>query len=160
MNIEIIAVGKLKEKYLKSAIEEYTKRLSIYTKLKITEIPDEQAPENLSEKDLEIIKDKEGDKILQKIKPESFVITLEILGKQVYSEDFAKYLEDEMKEGFGRDLVFIIGGSNGLSKEVSKRSNYKLSFSKMTFPHQLMRIILVEQIYRAFRIINNHPYHK
>lgn len=160
MNIEIIAVGKLKEKYLKAAIGEYSKRLTPYTKLKITEIPDEQAPENLSEKDLEIIKNKEGEKILRKIKPESFVVTLEILEKQFTSEELSEFIEKEMIEGFGRDLVFVIGGSNGLSKEVSKRSNYKLSFSKMTFPHQLMRIILIEQIYRAFRIINNHPYHK
>lgn len=160
MNIEIICVGKLKEKYLKSAVDEYLKRLGSYTNIKVTEIPDEQAPENLSDKDLEKTKEKEGEKILGKIKDTAFVVTLEILGRQMTSEKFADFLDKEMKEGFGRDLVFVIGGSNGLSKYVMFRSDYALSFSEMTFPHQLMRVILVEQIYRAFRIINNHPYHK
>lgn len=160
MSIEIIAVGKLKEKYLKSAIDEYNKRLKVYTKINITEIPDEQAPENISEKDLEKIKEKEGEKILSKIKEDAFVITLEILGRQMTSEKFAEFLENEMQTGFGRDIVFIIGGSNGISKQVMFRSDYALSFSEMTFPHQLMRVILLEQIYRSFRIINGHPYHK
>lgn len=160
MNIDIICVGKLKEKYLKAAIEEYTKRLKVYTNLKIIELPDEQAPENLSEKDLKKIKEKEGVRILGKIKDSSFVTTLEIEGKQLSSEKFAEFIGNEMQEGVGRDLVFIIGGSNGLSDEVMKRSNFALSFSNMTFPHQLMRVVLVEQIYRGFRIINGHPYHK
>lgn len=160
MTIHILAVGKLKEKYLKQAIEEYEKRLKVYTKIKITEIPDLQAPENLSEKDLEKLKEKEGEKILGKIKDSDYVITLEILGRQLSSEKFANLLEKEMIEGMGRDIVFVIGGSNGLSKQVMFRSDYALSFSEMTFPHQLMRVILMEQIYRAFRIINNHPYHK
>ena len=118
------------------------------------------APENLSCKELEEVKDKEADRILSKIKDDSFVVSLEILGKEMTSENFAGFIEDEMLDGFGRDLVFVIGGSNGLSKRVSQRSNKKLSFGKMTYPHQLMRVILAEQIYRAYRIINNHPYHK
>lgn len=160
MNINIIAVGKIKEKFYKQAIDEYQKRLQAYNKINIIEINDESAPENLSEKELEQVKEKEAERILAKIKDEDFVVSLEILGKEMSSENFAKFLQDEMLEGFGRDLDFVIGGSNGLGKEVSKRANYKLSFSKMTFPHNLMRLILLEQIYRAYRIINNHPYHK
>ena len=121
---------------------------------------DEPAGENLSEKEIEQVKDKEGEKILNKVKDDDYVVSLEILGKQETSESFAKFIETEMAEGFGRNLVFIIGGSNGLSKNVSQRANKKQSFSKMTYPHQLMRVILIEQIYRAFRIINGHPYHK
>ncbi|NLW43166.1 MAG: 23S rRNA (pseudouridine(1915)-N(3))-methyltransferase RlmH [Tissierellia bacterium] len=158
MSIRIIAVGKLKEKYLKSGIDEYLKRMQSYSKLEVTEIPDEQAPENLSEKDLEIIKNKEGEKILSKIKKEDYVINLEINGKLLSSEDLAGLIERNLPSG--RDLVFIIGGSNGLSQNVINRGDFSLSFSKMTFPHQLMRLVLIEQIYRGFRIINNHPYHK
>ena len=106
------------------------------------------------------VKEKEGERILEKIEDSDYVVSLEILGKQIDSVGFAKFIENEMREGFGRNIVFVIGGSNGLAKEVSNRSNYKLSFSKMTFPHQLMRVILLEQIYRGFRIINGHPYHK
>ena len=131
-----------------------------YNKIEIIEVPDEQAPENLSEKEIEQVKEKEGEKILSKIDDSDYVISLEILGKQMTSEKFAEFIQNEMLEGFGRNMVFVIGGSNGLAKEVSNRSNYKLSFSKMTFPHQLMRVVLLEQIYRAFRIINGHPYHK
>jgi 23S rRNA (pseudouridine1915-N3)-methyltransferase len=158
VSIRIIAVGKLKEKYLKSGIDEYLKRMQSYSKLEVTEIPDEQAPENLSEKDLEIIKNKEGEKILSKIKKEDYVINLEINGKLLSSEDLAGLIERNLPSG--RDLVFIIGGSNGLSQNVINRGDFSLSFSKMTFPHQLMRLVLIEQIYRGFRIINNHPYHK
>lgn len=160
MNINIVAVGKIKEKYFKDGINEYLKRLGPYCKIKIIEVADEKAPENLSDKDLENVKIKEGERILSKIKDDAFLVTLEILGKQMTSEGLADFIRNEELEGFGRDLVFVIGGSNGLSNEVSKRANYKLSFSKMTFAHQLMRLILCEQIYRAFRIINNHPYHK
>lgn len=158
--IKVLAVGKLKEKYLKSAISEYTKRLRPYTKLQIIEISDEQAPESLSEKELERVLAIEGEKILSKIKDLDFVITLEIGGKSLSSEEFSQFLREEIDFGKGGDIVFVIGGSNGLSNRVSERSDYKLSFSKMTFPHQLMRVILLEQIYRAFRIIHNHPYHK
>ncbi|WP_394011067.1 23S rRNA (pseudouridine(1915)-N(3))-methyltransferase RlmH [Anaerococcus cruorum] len=160
MDIKIIAVGKIKEKFYKEAIGEYLKRMQAYNKIEIIEVPDEQAPENLSDKEIEQIKEKEGERILGKIEDSDYVVSLEILGKQMNSVDFANFIENEMQEGFGRNLVFVIGGSNGLSKEVSNRSNYKLSFSKMTFPHQLMRVVLIEQIYRGFRIINGHPYHK
>lgn len=160
MNIFIIGVGKIKEKFYTDAIKEYEKRLSAYTKFEIIEVNDEKASEDLSKKDLELVKIKEGNRILSKIKDEDYVVTLEILGKNMSSEKFAEFIQNEMLNGFGRNLVFVIGGSNGLSKEVSQRANYKLSFSKMTFPHQLMRVILTEQIYRAFRIINHEPYHK
>lgn len=159
MSIKIIAVGKLKEKYLKSGIDEYLKRMKSYSKVEIVEVPDEQAPENLSDKDLEIVKTKEGERILSKIKKEDFVINLEIGGKLLSSEELAELIEKSQLDG--RDsIVFIIGGSNGLSKEVIQRGDFSLSFSKMTFPHQLMRLILIEQVYRGYRIINNHPYHK
>lgn len=160
MDIEIIAVGKIKEKFYKDAISEYLKRMQAYNKVEIIEVADEMAAENLSEKELEQVKEKEGERILGKISKEDYVVSLEILGKQMDSIDFATFIENEMAEGFGRNLVFVIGGSNGLSKEVSQRSNKKLSFGKMTYPHQLMRVILTEQIYRAYRIINGHPYHK
>lgn len=160
MDIKIIAVGKIKEKFYKDAIDEYLKRMQTYNKVEIIEVADEMAAENLSEKELEQVKEKEGERILSKISKEDYVVSLEILGKQMDSIDFAKFIENEMAEGFGRNLVFIIGGSNGLAKEVSQRSNKKLSFGKMTYPHQLMRVILTEQIYRAYRIINGHPYHK
>ena len=160
MDIKIIAVGKIKEKFYKDAIDEYLKRMQAYNKLEIIEVADEMAAENLSEKELEQVKEKEGERILGKISKEDYVVSLEILGKQIDSIEFAKFIENEMAEGFGRNLVFIIGGSNGLAKEVSQRSNKKLSFGKMTYPHQLMRVILTEQIYRAYRIINGHPYHK
>ncbi len=160
MDIKIIAVGKIKEKFYKEAIEEYLKRMQTYNNIEIIEVADEPAGENLSEKEIEQVKDKEGEKILNKVKDDDYVVSLEILGKQETSESFAKFIETEMAEGFGRNLVFIIGGSNGLSKNVSQRANKKQSFSKMTYPHQLMRVILIEQIYRAFRIINGHPYHK
>ncbi len=159
MSIKIIAVGKLKEKYLKSGIYEYLKRMKSYSKVEIVEVPDEQAPENLSDRDLEIVKAKEGERILSKIKKEDFVINLEIGGKLLSSEELAELIETSQLDG--RDsIVFIIGGSNGLSKEVIQRGDFSLSFSKMTFPHQLMRLILIEQVYRGYRIINNHPYHK
>ena len=160
MDIKIVAVGKIKEKFYKDAIDEYLKRMQTYNKVEIIEVADEMAAENLSEKELEQVKEKEGERILGKISKEDYVVSLEILGKQIDSIEFAKFIENEMAEGFGRNLVFVIGGSNGLAKEVSQRSNKKLSFGKMTYTHQLMRVILTEQIYRAYRIINGHPYHK
>ena len=147
MNISIVVVGKIKEKYLKLGIDEFKKRLSKYCKLEIIELDDEKAPENLSVKEMEIIKDKEGKKILGKIKHNSYVIALAIDGKGLSSEELAS-------------LCFIIGGSLGLSDEVLGRADYRLSFSRMTFPHQMMRLILLEQIYRAYRINNGEPYHK
>ena len=160
MNIKIVAVGKIKEKFYKDALAEYLKRMGTYNSIEVIEVADEMAPENLSYKELEEVKDKEADRILSKIKDDAYVVSLEILGKEMTSESFAGFIEDEMLDGFGRDLVFVIGGSNGLSARVSQRSNKKLSFGKMTYPHQLMRVILAEQIYREYRIINNHPYHK
>ncbi len=160
MIIKIIAVGKIKEDFYRAAIGEYTKRMKAYNKVEIIEVADEKAPETLSEKEIEAIKETEGDRILSKIKDDAFVVSLEINGKSLDSIGFAKMIQGEMLDGFGRDLVFVIGGSNGLGTNVQKRSNLQISFGKMTYPHQLMRVILMEQIYRAFRIINKEPYHK
>lgn len=159
MNISVISVGKLKEKYLKLGIEEFSKRLSKYCKLDLIELEDEKCPENLSEKDMEIVKNKEGQRILSKIKNNSYVIALAIDGKNLSSEELADTISKLAVRG-NSHITFIIGGSLGLSDEVLKRADYKLSFSKMTFPHQLMKLILLEQVYRAFRINNNEPYHK
>ena len=141
MNIRLITVGKIKEKYIQEGIKEYSKRLSRYCSLEIIEIDDEKAPENLSVKEMEIVKEKEGERILSKIPQSSFVISLVIQGKQLSSEELAEKIDTLMVEGVS-DISFIIGGSLGLSNEVINRSNFKLSFSKMTFPHQLMRMIL------------------
>ncbi len=159
MNITIVAVGRIKEKYILEGIKEFSKRLSRYTSLDIIEIEDERAPENLSQKEMDIVKRKEGEKILGKIPPNSYLITLEIKGKNLSSEDLSKEIQDLMVLG-NNHICFVIGGSIGLWDQISNRSNLKLSFSKMTFPHQLMRLILLEQIYRSFRIMRNEPYHK
>lgn len=159
MKITIIAVGKLKEKYWKQAIAEYEKRLSAYTKVEIIEVPDEKAPENMSDKEIEQVKEKEGQRILAKVKPQSTVITLEIQGKMLSSEALAKEIDQRMTQGTS-DFTFIIGGSNGLHQDVMNRSNIALSFSKMTFPHQMMRVVLLEQVYRAFKINRGEAYHK
>jgi len=159
VNISIISVGKLKEKYLKAGIEEYTKRLGSYAKIAEIEVADEKAPEQLSEADMEIVKKKEADRILAKVSPDAYVIALAIDGKMKTSEGLAKDIEALMTYGRSK-IVFVIGGSLGLHEEVLKRADEKLSFSKMTFPHQLMKLIVVEQIYRAFRIMKNEPYHK
>jgi 23S rRNA (pseudouridine1915-N3)-methyltransferase len=159
MNISIITVGKLKEKYLKDGIEEYKKRLTRYCNLEIIEVPDEKAPENLSEKEAEQIKAKEGCAILKHLKENTYPIVLAIEGKNFSSEEFATQISTLAVNG-NSHLTFIIGGSLGLSTEVLNTAKLKLSFSKMTFPHQLMRLILIEQIYRGFRIIGNEPYHK
>ena len=159
MNIKVICVGRIREKYIQEGIKEFVKRLSRYCNLEIIEINDEKAPENLSQKEMEIVKNKEGEKILVKIPQTAHVISLVIEGKQLSSEGLAGQMENLMVTGTN-DICFIIGGSLGLSKDVIKRSDYKLSFSKMTFPHQLMRLILLEQVYRGFRIIKGEPYHK
>ncbi|MBD7944903.1 23S rRNA (pseudouridine(1915)-N(3))-methyltransferase RlmH [Psychrobacillus sp. FSL K6-2684] len=159
MNIQIISVGKLKEKYLKMGIEEYTKRLGSYAKMELIEVADEKAPENLSDADMEIVKKKEGDRILAKIGADTYVIALAIEGKMKSSEQLATDIESLMTYGKSK-IAFVIGGSLGLHEEVMKRSDEKLSFSKMTLPHQLMKLVLVEQIYRAFRIMKGEPYHK
>ncbi|MFD1734979.1 23S rRNA (pseudouridine(1915)-N(3))-methyltransferase RlmH [Bacillus salitolerans] len=159
MNISIVTIGKLKEKYLKQGIDEYAKRLTAYAKLDIIELPDEKAPENLSETEMEQVKQKEGERILQKISPDTYVIALAIEGKMKSSEQLAEDLDKLATYGKSK-IAFVIGGSLGLSSEVMKRADESLSFSKMTFPHQLMKLILVEQIYRAFRINRGEPYHK
>jgi len=159
MNITVISVGKLKEKYLRAAIDEYSKRLSRYCKLDIVELNDEKTPDNASEKEELIIKEKEGANILKNIKDNMFVVALAIEGKIISSEELGEFIKEQGIRG-NSNITFIIGGSLGLSKEVLNRADYKLSFSKMTFPHQLMRVILLEQVYRGFRIINGEPYHK
>lgn len=159
MNISIVTVGKLKEKYLKLGIDEYTKRLSSYSKIEIIEVPDEKAPETLSDAEMLQVKKKEGERILSKVPTDAHVIALAIEGKQKSSEELADTIDKLGTYGKSR-VTFIIGGSLGLSDEVLKRADDKLSFSKMTFPHQLMRLILVEQVYRAFRIMRGEPYHK
>ena len=156
MNITIICVGKIKEKYLTDAIKEYSKRLSKYCKLNIIEVADEKTDENASDNLNEIVKDKEGERILKNIKDNSYIITLEIGGKMLSSEELAGKI-DEITMFENSNITFIIGGSLGLSKNISNISNYKLSFSKMTFPHQLMRVILLEQIYKYFKILKNKP---
>ncbi|WP_084360966.1 23S rRNA (pseudouridine(1915)-N(3))-methyltransferase RlmH [Neobacillus fumarioli] len=159
MNISIITVGKLKEKYLKLGIDEYLKRLSAYAKVEIIEVADEKAPEELSEVEIMQVKQKEGERILAKLSTDTYVIALAIQGKMQSSEELAKELDRLATYGKSK-IAFVIGGSLGLSNEVLKRSNEQLSFSRMTFPHQLMRLILVEQIYRAFRINRGEPYHR
>lgn len=159
MRINIVCVGKIKEKYLKLGIDEFKKRLSKYCKLEIIELEDEKAPENLSDKEMLMIKEKEGKKILSKIKDNSYVIALAIDGKNLSSEELAETINKLGVRGIS-NITFVIGGSLGLSDEVLSRADYKLSFSKMTFPHQLMRLILLEQVYRGYRINNGEPYHK
>lgn len=159
MNIKIITVGKLKEKYLKMGIAEYTKRLGAYCKMELIEVPDEKAPEKLSEAEMVQVKEKEGERILAKISDQSYVFALAIEGDQRTSEKFSKEIEQLGIQGKS-NIVFVIGGSLGLSEAVMKRSNTKISFGKMTLPHQLMRLVLIEQIYRSFRIMKNEPYHK
>ena len=159
MNISVVTVGKLKEKYLKMGIDEYLKRLNSYAKVEFIEVADEKAPEELSELEMIQVKQKEGERILAKISQDTYVIALAINGKMQSSEELADTLDKLATYGKSK-IAFIIGGSLGLSEEVLKRANEHLSFSKMTFPHQLMKLILVEQIYRAFRINRNEPYHK
>ena len=159
MNIQIICIGKLKEKYWTDAIAEYSKRLSRYCTLEIIELKEARLPDKASAADEENVKLEEGRAILKAIKDGTYVITLEILGKQLTSPELADKIQTLSIEGKS-NVAFIIGGSLGLSAEVSKRADYKLSFSKMTFPHQMMRVILLEQIYRGFKIIKNEAYHK
>ena len=159
MNISIITVGKLKEKYLKEAVSEYSKRLSKYCKLDIIEVPDEKAPETMSLAEQEAVKKKEGQSISKHIKNDTYVIALAIDGKMLSSEDFSDFINDLGIRGKS-NIAFIIGGSLGLSDEILRRADYKLSFSPMTFPHQLMRVILLEQIYRGFKIMRGETYHK
>lgn len=158
MNITVITVGKLKEKYFKDAVSEYEKRLSRFGKIKIVEIPDEKIPDNASANQEEQIKIKEGKKILSHVKDNTFFITMCIEGRELSSEELAEKLSHiSMNTGH---ITFAIGGSLGLSDEVKELSDFKLSFGKITFPHQLMRVVLLEQIYRAFKINANETYHK
>lgn len=159
MEIKIIVVGKLKEKYLKNGIAEYLKRLKRYANLKIIEIKDEAASQTLSDAEIEQIKVVEGKRIIEKLPDRARVIALDLKGKQLTSEDFAEEINETMTYGTSQ-IVYIIGGSHGLSQEVLQKTDLKISFGKMTYPHQLMRLILVEQVYRAFKIIRNEPYHK
>ncbi|MCT1540432.1 MULTISPECIES: 23S rRNA (pseudouridine(1915)-N(3))-methyltransferase RlmH [Lysinibacillus] len=159
MNITIVSVGKLKEKYLKMGIDEYVKRLGGYAKMDLVEVPDEKAPEQLSEAEMDIVKKKEGERILAKISPDAYVIALAINGKMKTSEQMAADMESLMTYGKSK-IAFVIGGSLGLHEDVIKRADEQQSFGKMTLPHQLMKLVLVEQIYRSFRIMKGEPYHK
>ena len=159
MKITICCVGKIKEKFYSQAIEEYSKRLSKYCKLEIKEAADEKTPDSASDTVNRMIKEKEGDRLLSFIKDDSYVIALAIDGKMLDSVELSEKIDNLMLSGKS-DIVFVIGGSLGLDKRVLDRADYKLSFSKMTFPHQLMRVILLEQIYRSYRIMKNEPYHK
>ena len=156
MNITIITIGKIKETYFKEAINEYIKRLGSYCSLKIIEIPSEPI---FDEKDYEKYKQNEAKKILQHLNSNSYIVTLEIEGKQLSSLGLAQKIKDISNDGYN-ELTLVIGGANGLSEDISKKADLKLSFSKMTFTHQMMRVILLEQIYRSFKILNNENYHR
>lgn len=159
MNIRIITVGKIKEKYLTMAIQEYAKRLSAYCRLEIIEVKDEKIPETASDAQRKKAVELEGNRILSYLKDEEILATLEIQGRQMDSPAFSKKIETYGIQGKSQ-ITFVIGGSIGLSPEITKRSDWKLSFSEMTFPHQLFRVMLLEQIYRGFKIIRNETYHK
>lgn len=159
MKITLLTVGKIKEKFLRDAIAEYSKRLSKYCKLEIIEVADEKTPDHASEVVEKSIRDKEGERLMRYIRDDDYVITLEIGGKMLDSVAFSRQLENLGIRGQSH-ICFVIGGSIGLGVALVKRSDYALSFSKMTFPHQLMRVILLEQIYRSYRIMTNQPYHK
>ena len=159
MKITILCVGKVKEKFYRDAIAEFSKRLSRYCKLEIIEVTDEKTQEEASDTEIRIVKEKEGERLLKNIKEDAYVITLCIDGRQLDSEELSEKIEKLGIQGTSH-IYFVIGGSLGLADAVINRADYKLSFSKMTFPHQLMRVILLEQIYRAFRIMNHEPYHK
>lgn len=158
LSINIICVGKIKENYLKDAISEYSKRLSKYCNLNIIELPDEKLPNQLSQKNIDEVKNTEGNKILAHIKKDSYTICLDLKGKQFSSEEFSAKI-DSIALNFSSSINFIIGGTLGLSKDVLGKANEKICFSKMTFPHQLIRVFLLEQLFRAFKISNNETYH-
>lgn len=159
MKITILCVGKIKEKFFTMAIEEYVKRLSRYCKLEIIEVADEKTDENASEAEEKMVKQKEGERLLKQIKDGAYVIALAINGKQLDSVELSQKIEKCGVMGCSH-ITFVIGGSLGLDERILNRADYKLSFSNMTFPHQLMRVILLEQIYRSYRIMNGEPYHK
>lgn len=159
MKVTILAVGKIKEKYMRDAIQEYVKRLGPYCKIEVIEVADEKTDENASTTMIELVKNKEGEKLSRYIRDDAYVITLEIEGELLTSEQLAKKVETLGVTGKSH-IIFVIGGSLGLADSIKKRANYAVSFSRMTFPHQLVRVILVEQIYRSYRIITGAPYHK
>jgi 23S rRNA (pseudouridine1915-N3)-methyltransferase len=159
VKIKIITVGKLKEKYLKDGIAEYAKRMSRFAKLEMIELADEKTPDGASEAENQLIMTKEADRILNKVSEREFVIVLAIEGQQISSEKFSKTIEEATLRGFST-ITFIIGGSLGLAPLVKKRANLLISFGLLTLPHQLMRLVLIEQIYRAFMIQQGSPYHK
>lgn len=159
MQIDIIAVGKIKENYIQKGLQEYLKRLGPYARIKIIEVYDEKIPANASLAEEEGIRQREGDKILAKVKPDSFIITLEIDGELLTSDAFAQKIEQLMVSGRSH-LTFIIGGSIGLSDDIKKRADLAISFGHFTYPHQLIRLILLEQIYRCYKIIRKEPYHR
>lgn len=159
MKISILTVGKLKEKYFTQAVAEYAKRLSKYCTLEILEVADEKTPDQASDKVEQQIRDKEGQRLMRLIRDDAFCIALAIQGEMLDSEELSKKIENLTVRGVSH-IQFVIGGSLGLSDQVLERADYHLSFSRMTFPHQLMRVILLEQIYRAFRISRHEPYHK
>ncbi len=159
IKITIIAIGKVREEWIKNGIAEYQKRLSKFCKFEIIEVTEEQAPETLSPQEIINIKNAEGEKIISKIRNDAYKIALVIEGKQLTSPQLAEHISLQAVSGTS-EIAFIIGGSNGLSDEVINQANLHLSFGKFTYPHQLMRLILTEQIYRVFKIINREPYHK
>lgn len=159
MKITVLCVGKIKEKYFTAGIAEYVKRLSRYCKLEIIEVSDEKTPDQASENEEKQIKEKEGERILKNIKDDAYVMALAIDGKQLDSVEFSKKIEQLGVNGVSH-ILFIIGGSLGLDDRVLKRADFKISFSKMTFPHQMMRMVLLEQVYRGYRIMKGEPYHK
>lgn len=159
MNIKIITVGKLKEKYLRNGVQEYVKRLGAYAHVELIEVPDEKIPNNPSLAEETLVKSKEGRKILDHVKQNDFMILLDVASREMDSVAFSQYIEKKMIDGYST-IDFVIGGSLGHGDDVLARADFKLSFSPMTFPHQLMRLILVEQIYRAFKIMKNETYHK
>lgn len=159
MKITILTVGKIKEKFYRQAVEEFEKRLSRYCKLEIIEVADEKTPDRASQAEELMVKEKEGQRLLKYFRGDAFICALAIEGKMLNSVELSERIESLGISGTSH-LIFVIGGSLGLSEQVLKRADFLLSFSKMTFPHQLMRVILLEQIYRSYRILSNQPYHK
>ncbi len=159
MQVRLVAVGKLKEKYWQDAVSEYLKRLRVYAKVEVVEVEEEKCPENLSAALADRVREREGERLLRAALPGSFVIALHLQGREYTSEEFAGFLRDLSLRGKSQ-LSFIIGGSLGLAPEVLARADLQLVFSRFTFPHQLIRVVLLEQVYRAFKIMHNEPYHK
>ena len=159
MRITILTVGKIKEPYLREAVQEYSKRLGRYCRLEILETADEKTPDQLETAAAQQVRQREGERLLKRLPADAYVITLEILGRQLSSEKFAQKIDNLAVQGISH-IVFVIGGSLGLGRNIREKSDFALSFSEMTYPHQLMRVILLEQIYRSYRIINGEPYHK